>query len=209
LQLEVLRKDNALVSSERAARTIDRLHRSYGRLAGLVDSFLEQSKIHAGRMPLHLKPVDLAHAVMEVVEELRPEAERRGLRLMVSNQAAQYVLATDAKFLHMILANLIGNAVKFTDRGAIDVGISSNGTEYRIAVRDDGPGILAEDQRRIFEPFERVEPAENKHTSGFGLGLATSRKLSEALGARIELASQVGSGSTFTLVLPSEAPSGS
>jgi signal transduction histidine kinase len=149
----------------------------------------------------------LARAVGDVVDELRPEAERKNLRLSVSDGAESRELNTDARFLRVILVNLIGNAIKFTNRGAVEVIISSSGAEHQVRVRDDGPGIRPEDQERIFEPFERVEPLRHKHTAGFGLGLATSRRLAEALGARIELESQVGSGSVFTLILPASAAS--
>jgi PAS domain S-box-containing protein len=206
LQLELLRRQQIEISSEKAAKIIDRIGRSYVRLAELVESILEQSRIQAGRLLLRSKPIYLVRMVTEVIEELRPEADRKGLRLGLSNQAEHSVIDTDANFLRVILVNLIGNAVKFTPSGAVDIGISSKGTEYKIHVRDEGPGIRTEDQERIFEPFERIESLEHKHTSGFGLGLATSKRLSDALGARIELESQLGSGSTFTLVLSSQPP---
>ena len=141
-----------------------------------------------------------------MIEELRPQAERKGLRLTVVKRVERSVVNTDAQLIRVIVVNLIGNAVKFTERGLIEVGLSLSGAEYRISVKDEGPGIPAKDHQRIFEPFERLEPRDNKHTSGFGLGLAASKKLSEALGGRIEVASEIGSGSTFTLVLPSENP---
>jgi signal transduction histidine kinase len=145
-----------------------------------------------------------------VVEELRPEAERKGLRLRWSDSIEQNVVNTDHGALRAIFQNLVGNAIKFSSKGTIDVRLEASGPEYRISIRDEGPGISPADQERIFEPFERVESPTHKHTSGFGLGLATSKRLSEALGGRIELSSTSGSGSTFTLVLvppsPAETP---
>lgn len=204
LQLELLRKSETPLSPEKAAALIRRLQRSYDRLTGLVDSILEQAKIRAGRVILQPKPIDLAATVAEVVEELKPVAERKGLVLAFANLAGSLTLNTDEQSLRIILANLIGNAVKFTLQGTVTVTVSSKGQEHRVAVQDEGPGIPFEDRQRIFEPFERVEPFENKHTPGFGLGLATSKRLSEALGSRIELESQLDKGSTFTLILCSE-----
>jgi signal transduction histidine kinase len=95
------------------------------------------------------------------------------------------------------------SAICCSTEGEIQVRIESAGNESRISIKDPGPGIAPEDQQRIFEPFERLEPLRNKHTPGFGLGLATAKRLSEALGGRIELVSRPGLGSTFILVLPS------
>lgn len=203
LQLELLRQQEDTITPEKSGKIIDRLARSYTRLAEMVDSVLEQSKIQAGRVILQSSRVDLGQKVSEVVEELRPDAERKGLRFLLSNFAESRELSTDAGFLRVILVNLIGNAIKFTNRGAVEVSVLSSGAEYHIRVRDEGPGIRPEDRARIFEPFERAESVEHKHTTGFGLGLATCRRLTDALGGRIELESQVGAGSVFTLVLPS------
>jgi PAS domain S-box-containing protein len=202
LQIELLRERRALAAEE---KIFERLKRSYQRLAELIDSVLLQSRIQAGRAVVQPAPVDLAALVADVVEEHRPAAERKALQIVCVNQVDPTTLSSDAEFLRLIVANLVGNAVKFTDSGKIQVRIEAGRAESRISVQDSGPGISAEDQKRIFEPFERVEPLRNKHTPGFGLGLATAKKLSEALGGRIELQSALGLGSTFTLVLPSES----
>jgi signal transduction histidine kinase len=202
LQIELLRERRALVGEE---KIFDRLNRSYQRLAQLIDSVLLQSRIQAGRAVIKPASVNLAGLVAEVVEEQKPGAERKGLRLTLVSQTRHPVLETDAEFLRLILVNLIGNAVKFTSEGEIQVRLESGTAQSRISVKDSGPGISPQDHDRIFEPFERVEPLRNKHTPGFGLGLATAKRLSEALGGRIELQSSPGQGSTFTLVLPTES----
>jgi PAS domain S-box-containing protein len=203
LQIELLRERRALTGEE---KIFDRLNRSYRRLAELIDAVLMQSRIHAGRVVSQPAAVDLAEIVADVVEQQQPEAERKGLRIAFVNQLERTTVNTDPEFLRLIVANLVTNAVKFTGEGRIEVRIESSAAESRVSVEDSGPGISPQDQQRIFEPFERVEPLRNKHTPGFGLGLATARRLSETLGGRIELQSRLGLGSTFTLVLPTRSP---
>jgi signal transduction histidine kinase len=104
--------------------------------------------------------------------------------------------------LRLVIVNLVGNAVKFTQQGEVLVYVSHERGAHRICVRDSGPGIPIEDQERIFEPFEQMEPVLHKHTRGVGLGLSIVKEMVEALSGRIELASEPGAGSTFTVVLP-------
>jgi signal transduction histidine kinase len=162
---------------------------------------LSKPRFATGRVNLRLRPVRLAETVATVVEEFRTEAEHKGLAL-VSSVVSTSTANTDADLLCVILRNLISNAVKLSERGTITISMSSDGHENRIAMRDEGVGIALEDQGRIFEPLERLESVEHKHTSGFGLGLATSKKLGEALGAHFEIKSEIGAGSTFTLIIP-------
>ena len=205
LQLELMREVQSELSAERASKIVQRLDRAYRRLSQLIESVLELSRIQAGRIFPEARLIDVSNSVNEIVEEFRPRAERKGLRVIfISEVPTGTRVETDDNLLQTILSNLLDNAIKFTDSGTVEVGVSSSGAEYRIRVRDDGCGIAAEDCSRIFEPFERVEPVQNKHTTGFGLGLTTSKRLSDALGARLELQSKLGSGSSFTLVLPAE-----
>lgn len=201
LQLYLLRLEGEKTSQQRFETIVARLDRSYARLDQLVDSILQQSRIHAGKWVIRRAPVDLRKTVTEVVEELRPEAERKGLKLSVSDTIEHPEISTDAEALRVILRNLVANAIKFSSTGRIDVRLSATDAEFHISVQDQGPGIPPQDQERIFEPFERVEGVTHKHLPGFGLGLATSKKLADALGGRIELSSSSGKGSTFTLVL--------
>lgn len=206
LQLDLIWEQQGKIAHESFDRIYARLGRSYMRLKEMVDSVLEQSRTLAGRAQIQPAQVELAKTITEIVEELRPDAEHNGLRL-TSEVSGHTVFSTDEQALRVILQNLLRNAIKFSSRGTINVGLSAAGSEYHISVRDEGPGIPVADQERIFEPFERGESLTHKHTPGFGLGLATSRKLSEALGGRLELSSSTESGSTFILVLPSQNPS--
>ena len=102
----------------------------------------------------------------------------------------------------MTLANVAGNAVKFTARGAVRIRISRDAGAYRIAVEDSGPGIPPERRARVFEPFEHGEPVTAKHVPGLGLGLALARRMAAVLGASLELLPGEGPGSTFVVTLP-------
>ncbi|HEY6099974.1 MAG TPA: ATP-binding protein, partial [Anaeromyxobacter sp.] len=113
---------------------------------------------------------------------------------------------TEPRLLRLILANLVGNAVKFTAAGAVAVAIESRGEEVRVAVSDSGPGIAPEDQARVFEPFERGAREAEAFVPGLGLGLAIVRELASSIGARVMLASSPGVGSTFTVVLARRQP---
>ena len=115
-----------------------------------------------------------------------------------------HVLA-DNQRLKQVLLNLVANGVKYNHaHGSVSLSWEERPDgRVRLAVRDTGPGIPAEHQSMIFEPFEHLEPLQRKHTPGVGLGLTVVKELVQSLGGRIEVESQVGQGSTFTVVLPS------
>ncbi|MCO5168427.1 MAG: ATP-binding protein [Planctomycetes bacterium] len=177
------------------------------RLGGLVATLLDYVRVEAGRLRVELAPLDPAALVQDVVDELRPHAERKGLALS-SSGAAPGPFVSDARLLRTVLVNLIENAIKYTERGEVGVSLEREaGGALRLRVRDTGVGIAAGDQGRVFEPFEQLEPTRAKHTPGVGLGLALVRQLVGALGGAVALDSSPGAGSTFTLTVPDAAPS--
>ncbi|TMB12305.1 MAG: hypothetical protein E6J71_24295 [Deltaproteobacteria bacterium] len=103
-------------------------------------------------------------------------------------------------------AYLISNGIKYTEQGVVEVSVSHDLGVHRLAVIDSGPGIPADRQRLIFEPFTQLEPVRHKHTPGVGLGLALVERMVAALGGRVELRSELGCGSEFTVVLPPAPP---
>jgi PAS domain S-box-containing protein len=189
-QREVLRKANLAAA----------------RLTGIVEALLHEALIASGRLAVQVEDVDLASLVRTVMEEARPQAEDKNLALRLHAPEHVARVETEPRFLQLILTNLVGNAIKFTPAGAVEVSIESRGDELRVSVADSGPGIAAEDQARVFEPFERGAPAAEGFVPGLGLGLAIVRDLASAIGARVDLASEPGVGSTFTLVLPRRQP---
>jgi signal transduction histidine kinase len=173
------------------------------RLFDLVDGLLEQARIASGRLTTCIEPLDLAELADGVMEEARTLAEEKGLVLRTSVVRDLPLLATDRRLLGLILANIVDNAVKFTERGGVELLLSHRDGEHQIVVEDSGRGIPPDRRTSVFEPFEQVEPIRDKHTPGVGLGLA--REMVGALGGRIGLQSEVGVGTTVTVILPPAA----
>jgi PAS domain S-box-containing protein len=177
------------------------------RLTGLVEALLHEAQLASGRLSVAIEDVDLAALVAKVIEDHRPLADDKGLGLRLRARDHVPWVETEPRFLKLILSNLVGNAVKFTAEGVVEVGIEGRGDELRIEVTDSGPGIAAEDRARVFEPFERGARVAEQFVPGLGLGLAVVRDLAAAIGAKVELASSSGAGSTFTVTLPRRQPS--
>ena len=182
-------------------RSWERLLSSSRRLKGLVESLLEYARAGSGTLLQKLEPVDVRAIAMEVLEDLTPVAQAKGLDLRLAAQEGPR-LRSDARLLRTVLSNLTGNALKYTQRGSVEVRLRFEEQRLVLEVHDTGPGIPREQWGRIFEPFEQLEPLQHKSTPGVGLGLALVKQLVEALQGKMELESEVGVGSTFRVVLP-------
>lgn len=177
----------------------------------LIDDLLELSKAEAGELRVEPVAVDLSQVVRNVVDVHRGEAERTGLALRIEASEEVPRVKTDRRRVGEIVRNLVSNAVKFTpEGGTVTVRVrrcrngsppSDRGDCVAVDVIDTGPGIPARDRDRIFEEFSRVG-AEGGRAGGSGLGLAISRRIARLLGGEIEVDSEPGRGSTFTLRLP-------
>lgn len=167
----------------------------------LVNDLLDLSAIEAGAFRFVEKPVALRELVAQTVESFRPRAEMKGLSLEFHDDPAVPAwVASDPERLRQIVVNLLGNAVKFTDRGGVTVGLAlrecdgTHGT-IEISVRDTGPGIAPEDRPRLFQPFSRLEPSGPKE--GAGLGLALVSALCRNAGGGVDVESAGPGGSCF------------
>jgi PAS domain S-box-containing protein len=174
-------------------------------LLALINDLLDVAKIEAGKAELDFEPVDCNAVVEEVAATLRQQAENKNLVLTVHLPASAVVFSTDRRALGQIVINLTNNAIKFTERGSIDLDLSER-TEgenriIEISVRDSGIGIREEDQTKLFDAFSRINVDRAKTSEGTGLGLHLSQKLAVALGGTIACHSVYGKGSTFSLVL--------
>jgi signal transduction histidine kinase len=174
-------------------------------LLALITDIIDLSKIEAGKISLAREVVDLVRLAREVVASLEPAAARGGLSLVLEAPEALSVVS-DGRRVRQVLVNLVGNAVKFTERGTVTVSLERReGGSVRIAVRDTGPGIRAEDMGRLFQFFSRLTSVDQPAREGTGLGLYLSRKLVTLLGGEIEAHSVPGHGSEFVFALPTEA----
>jgi signal transduction histidine kinase len=200
LNIDQLRRADP--AADRRQVIAERLRESARRLSELVDSLLEYARIERGRLSVVSTEVDLPALCEAVLAEHRPQAAHKQLALVLRVAPALAPAQSDPRLLRLVLSNLVGNAVKFTSEGRVDVELGSDGCRHRLRVRDTGPGIAAEDLPRIFEPWSHLEPLRGKHTPGFGLGLALCRQMARALGGEIEVDSKPGGGSAFTLTLP-------
>jgi len=204
---QLLRERSDLDRQQREG--LDTIQRSGEHLLGLINDVLDMSRIEAGRFELEVTPVKLADLIKGVVDIFRVSARQKGLSLSARlPETLPRCVLVDERRIRQILLNLIGNAVKFTDRGWIEVAVSrAPGSDEHerltIAVRDTGCGIAAGSLATIFEPFEQVGDTERR-AQGTGLGLPISQEIAGMMGGRIHLESSTSepSGSAFTLVVP-------
>jgi PAS domain S-box-containing protein len=184
-----------------------RIVRSSGRhLLSLINDLLDLARIEAGKLELHLVPIDLAELLDEVAVTLGPLAKAKGLALEVAPSSVSPI-TSDRRALRQILLNLANNAIKFTDEGSVRLVLTrelEDGHEItRVAVVDTGHGIRDEDQERLFAAFEQIGGTTAQPYEGTGLGLYICQTMAPLLGATITFESEFGSGTTFTLDLRS------
>lgn len=206
MHLQLARLDRAPELEPGPRQTLARLTSSVRRLHGLIESILEYTRIESGKLTVAREPVDLGRLCTEVVEDHRERAGDKGLGLTCSLAPELEAVDSDQILLRVVLGHLVGNAIKFTESGQVELAVARRGEHMVVSVRDTGPGIDAAARGRIFDPFTQLEEARNKHLPGIGLGLTLVRDIAAALGATIELSSEVGSGSTFRVVLPAGPP---
>jgi signal transduction histidine kinase len=174
------------------------------RTIELLNNLLDLSRLDAGKLRPVWREVDPRAPVERAIAGLRPAAEAKRLRIEASYPEPPRALRTDTVRLEQILVNLLSNAIRHSpDGAAIEVTIAEASGEVLFHVSDRGPGIAAELQDQIFEPFERLEASTGV---GTGLGLPVSRRLAELLGGRLTVSSEPGRGATFTLALPGIPP---
>ena len=188
----------------------ERIRAAADHLLGLVNDVLDLSKIEVGRMEIDVQPVHLDTVLDAVATVVEPAAEAKNIRIDVVVARDLPDIYTDARHLRQILLNLVANAIKFTERGAVTLVArrADGGDAIEIAVEDTGIGISDSDLGRIFDEFEQVRPSGRGDSMqrGTGLGLAIARKLARLLGGDVTVVSHVGFGSRFTVLLPFRAP---
>lgn len=193
------------LSGEQRESFIKIVQQSGQRMLNTVNDLVEISKIEAGLVHVDVKETDLNERVEELIHFFKPEAENKGLKLIV-NQFLPFKaknITTDQNKLDSILTNLIKNAIKYTDSGTINVCCQTRGSIVEFCIKDTGVGIPKDRQGIIFERFSQAEIADKTRIfEGSGLGLAIAKSYVEMLGGKIWVESQEGKGSTFYFTLP-------
>jgi signal transduction histidine kinase len=188
--------------SKELSDALARSRRAASHLHELVDDVLDLAKIEAGRIELKKEEVDISALVEDILLSVRPSAAEHGTSVILEcGDDPPIRTVTDPRRVRQILLNLLSNALKFSDGLPITLRCAVDPGGVALSVVDRGPGIPESEQEKIFEEFVQLAPGEHR---GTGLGLAISRRLAELLGGRLTVSSEVGGGSTFTLVLPCE-----
>ena len=194
--LEILSLDSL---TSRQLEYVQVARQSGEALLHLLNDVLDLSKAETTSVTLASEPFRPTDVATEVVAALGPVAARKGLDLTIRGGAAD-ALVGDAGRLRQVLMNLVGNAIKFTERGSVTVDVAVTGAGgLRVAVGDTGAGMSEDEMRLLFQPF--TQGAQGARYGGTGLGLALSRQLVELMGGRIDVASEAGVGSTFTVAV--------
>jgi signal transduction histidine kinase/DNA-binding response OmpR family regulator len=187
--------------NERQQRYVSHIHTGGKHLLSLISDILDLSKIEAGRMELAIESLRVETVFGEVLSAMQPLADKKSQEMTKSVEADTAVRA-DSTRLKQVLMNLLGNAIKFTPSGGrIELAAHLLDGHVRVEVRDNGPGIPPEEQKRIFEAFYRLRES-GKKTEGTGLGLAITHRLVELHGGQLTLDSELGRGSCFHFCLP-------
>lgn len=181
---------------------VDRIYRNAQILLDFINAILDLNKIEAGKMAVQTEEVGLPDMIRDVVNNLRPAAEEKGLTIKVSAGPPALPIRSDPGRIWQIFTNLITNAIKFTDGGSVEVKVLDHPSERKLSViiRDTGVGISEKELSKIFEPFYQVESSPSR--SGSGLGLSIVKKSIELLKGEIEVTSRPGIGTTFEVSLP-------
>jgi heavy metal sensor kinase len=188
-------------TAEEYRKTIETCHNAASRMKSLVESLLLLSHADVGELALQPVPMDLSDVVRDQVELLNMLAEKRSITLATQLQNA--TLVGDPMRLGQVVANLLSNAIRYNvDGGSIAVTTEIILEEAVLTVADTGAGISAEDQKHVFDRFFRADKARSRDAGGSGLGLAICKSIIEAHGGSLDVSSQVGAGTTFTVRVP-------
>ncbi len=194
---KILQDDD--ITPEERTRYLEIIEKSAMRVMGTINDLIDISKIEAGQISLRPADTDIPLVLEELLLFFTPEAEAKGLRLYLSPPAPErpFLFRTDKEKLFAILVNLVKNAIKYSDRGAIAVGCSLDGSLLCFSVRDTGIGIPSNRLSQIFERFIQANEGSSRSVEGSGLGLAIVKAYVALLGGTIGVESEVGKGSHF------------
>ncbi|MFP5228791.1 MAG: ATP-binding protein [Acidobacteriota bacterium] len=198
---DILRRRHAALPPAEMIQ-IDTVHRNGLRLLKLVNTLLDFSRIEAGRIQAVYRPVDLSARTAELASVFHSAMERAGLTYAIHCEPLPQPVYIDLDMWEKIVLNLLSNAFKFTLAGTVELTLRAAGDRVELCVRDTGTGIPESELPRVFERFHRVEGAAGRTHEGTGIGLALVDELVRLHGGKVEVASTLGSGTTFTVRIP-------
>lgn len=182
------------------------IQKSAQRLLSMINDLLESARIQSDKIKLVIEQINCQSVIEDAVHEISPLAEQKSLNLKINLPKTPILAKLDRRSFNLILINLLNNAVKFTEEGYIQVTLDEKTIDKKpwiiVRIIDTGTGIQPEDQKKLFQPFERIETKTK--VAGTGLGLYISQRLAQLMEGRIECESELGKGSCFTLLLPRE-----
>ena len=170
-------------------------------MLNMVNDLLDWAKAEGGDLKIAPETVSVANSVQTIIDDLNPQAEKKGIKLV--GQIEDVMIEADPLRLKQVLYNLVGNALKFTNEGAITISVHPDGTRTRIAVEDTGCGIPAKDHALIFQRFQQADGSDTRAHGGFGLGLTIARQIVKLHGGDLGVTSEPGVGSRFEFDMPS------
>ncbi len=200
--LDLMKGDKNLVLGGDSARYFENISISAKRLEGLVEDMLEVSRLEGNRFPLEITEFDPYPLIGQSVEEMRSQAIQKNLELLFEKSNEPTIIRADASRVKQVAVNLIGNALKYTEKGSIKVTATIKKGEFMITVADTGIGISSEEQKNLFQKFYRVKNEKTKAILGTGLGLWITAETVRRMRGRISVESIEGVGTHFTIHLP-------
>ena len=188
--------------NDRQQENVLRIKSAAWHLVGIIEDILSFSRAEAGREKVEPEAVDAVVIARAAIALVEPAAEAKGLTLGMQTTHERIPMYTDSRKLSQILVNVLGNAVKFTEQGSVELTMTRDDKWIEFQVRDEGPGIPENELGRIFEAFTQVDQSATRKQGGSGLGLSVALAFSELLGGGITVESVLGAGSTFIVRLP-------
>ena len=187
---------------EKIQEVLERVEKNGRHLLNLINDVLDLSKIEAGRLTLSLNEYSMQDIIQTVFTSVEALAAEKNLDLNVKIRGVLNTGKGDEQRIAQVIVNLLGNAIKFTEQGKIEVEATVSNESFLVSITDTGPGLSEPDQKRIFEEFRQADASSTRVKGGTGLGLSISKKIVEMHGGRIWVDSNLGKGSTFSFTLP-------
>ncbi len=190
--------------NEEQKKQLGMIQSSGRHLLTLINDLLDLSKIEAGQFSVNFEYFNLQEVIEDVLQIEWPLAMSKNIEIHLKESSGIGVIRSDKQRIHQVLLNLVNNAIKFTEKGHVDISCTKEHESMKIEIIDTGIGILKENLEKIFDPFIQIENDFTKINQGSGLGLPVTKKLIELLKGSIDVNSEIGKGTTFTIKLPIE-----